>query len=195
MTNEFRGEWGADFKPWTERFDMLLADVKRKPLTVLVWGPGASSSGHDKRDQIGRHLAGDNPLNSVVKSEELMRTDPTFADMHLYEAEQIHWMAADIVIVLIVKGPTGSPVETAIYRGDKQFRDKAWLVVPKLSQKERKNRAFIDYGWSDFPAQRQFEYTLKEYQDCTKIRAFCLEAVKKCRIEQGMEALRQKVSN
>jgi hypothetical protein len=189
MSGGLRGDWAARFPSWAASIRELSETIERVPVKILVWGPGETSPDYPKRRAIIEHLEIQSEFNEVLTSEELMRADPLFGAMHLYDAERIHWQMADIVIVVIPRHyrATGPRAETAIFRGEPEFRAKACLIVPRLTRSQRRGLSFLDQGWHHFPNDRRFAYTDEEFQDCSRIRGFCAGLVAELRALLGYQ--------
>ncbi len=192
------GQFAADYPAWHARLGALFQQLDDVPLTILLFGPGRRANTTDKRQEIADHLRGQSALNEAITSEELIATDPNFQGMHPYNAELLHIYAADIVLVLVTERATGSQAGIGTFWHDSDFRKKAYLITPKLTQKERRKRQkknpYLSQGWLGYPLERQFQYTDDEYRDCTKIRGHCNEIVNRARHERGFARLRESKS-
>ncbi len=84
-----------------------------------------------------------------------------------------------LAILLIVKEPkvTGVQAEVAMYSRDKDFYDKARLLIPKLTTRERERLGgtFLSQGWINYSTEHSFRYNDSQFKDCKRIRAYCEE--------------------
>lgn len=195
MNKAFRGEWAKEQSTWNARLGGLFAQMDAIPLTILVWGPSPGwSDYYPKRLQIIEHLRDHNPSNDVTTSEELVHRVPQPAGMTVDEVEELHIYAADLIFVLIVRNSqvTGAQAEIVKFKTFREFREKAYLIMPRLTAGERRRAGFLKQGWADYqPIERCFQYNDREYDDCTKIRSFCGGIVDRLRKERGLAQIRQ----
>jgi hypothetical protein len=192
--NALGGQWKTDFDAWKAKTDPYFDEIESERLEILVWGPGESSPEYAKRIQICEHLYTVNPNNNAATSEMLIRNDSRYKRFADYPeaAEEIHWRSSNLVIVLIPreKRATGPRAEVMLFSQEVRFREKAWLIVPRITPKERRQWGFLDRAWKLYPRTKQCRYTDEEFADCTKIRAFCSEVADKLRTEIYVRRLR-----
>ena len=194
MTRGIRGGWQSQNPGWRSANNALFDMVARTTVLVLVWGPAESwGKYYEKRIQIIDHLRDSNPNNDVAMSEDLMKQDPRFEEMKLTDAELFHLRSAQIAFLLIVdeRRVTGVQAEVLTFERSADFRQKAWLLKPKVSQKQAKRAGYLQQGWVNYDPARCLVYTPEEFEDCTKIRAFCLAKVEAMRHDLAMNGIFQ----
>lgn len=188
------GPWRDESEPWKQRLERLREDLAQKPLNILVWGAGEHSSHYPKREEIIKHLTSLNPNNDAQTSEQLTKQNPDlFQGLGPYEAEEIQWRNADMVLALVPeqRNVTGVQAELALYGRNPEFVGKACLIVPKLRAREARQYGFLDYGWKLLAPECKFQFTPRQYHDCKDIRAFCEKAVQTFRNLRYLQQCRE----
>ena len=195
MAEGLRGRFAEEYPAWNAGLAELFRQLADVRLKILLFGPGRRPDTIDKRQEIARRLVAQDPLNEPLTSEEPIEAHPEFDGMHPYDAELLHVLAADVVLVVITERATGSQAEVATFWHNQAFRDRAYLITPKLTRRERQKRIrqspYLSQGWLAYPLERQFQYTPEEYADCAKIRDHCNEVVKRVRWQIGLARLRR----
>ena len=197
MPEGLRGAWAEEFdgdQLWTRRLRSEAVRIRQFPLTILMWGPGEGwKTAYAKRRAIIDYLTERSPANVVKTSEELIAEHPELRDFEPHEAEELHWRVADVILVLIPpdKGSTGPRGEMLRYIYSPRFRERTWVIAPKLSRAERERLGFVEQGWHTFPPERQRPYTEREYRSCVAIRRYCGAVVERRRKELAFDALRK----
>ncbi|MHB8576343.1 MAG: hypothetical protein ACYDCQ_13540 [Dehalococcoidia bacterium] len=188
-----QGEWLRQYSAWRAGIVSAYAVIQQILVKVLVWGPGRHSAEYPKRHTILEHIAAQSPQNQARTSEDLLDEFPPPDGLTEYEAEEIHWRNADIVFAVIARDSTitGSRAEIAKWGDDLDFVNKSYLFTPRLTKRQREKIGFLDLGWQRFPTERKFEYTDAEYRDCTRMRAYCADAVQRLRSRRGFQNWRQ----
>ena len=160
---------------------------------ILVWGPGKGWSDYfAKREEICRHL-NSTPNNDAKMSEELIEGDARFRRLgpqQVYRGEQLQLDIADVLFVLIVKDSrvTGVQTEVAKWEDNPVFQQKAYVLVPELTEEEQQGGSFLSLGWVNYNHHR-FDYTPEMYRDCIKIREYCSRVVDGIRADRGLRTL------
>lgn len=193
MTNGLQGQWAQEHTSWRQGLDEAFQEFASQRVKILVWGLGEGWTDYfAKRQQLIQHLQTQHPGNEVVTSEQLMRLDSRFANLHLHDAEELQVYIADVVIVLVVKDKrvTGVQGEIAIFRNNANFQRKAWLLTPRLTRREQRDAGFLQQGWVGYHRDRRLDYTPEQYAECTTMREYCAEAVQVVRNQLAFEELR-----
>lgn len=172
------GQWASEYDSWGSAVEGRFAQIRNTPVRILVWGPGEGwTDYYAKRIQIRDHLRSVNAANDAVTSEELQERFPFLKDYSAQDVEGEELRLCHLAILLVVKEPkvTGVQTEVAMYSRDKEFYDKARLLIPRLTTREREKlgKTFLSQGWINYEIEHCFRYNNYQFRDCKKIRAFC----------------------
>lgn len=177
MTDEIQDEWAEEFGAWESALKSKFDDIENTPVKILIWGPGEGwERYYAKRIQIRDHLRAINRHNEAVTSEELEQQYPQLKQYNTQDAERVQVETCDLIIILVVKEKkvTGVQTEISIYRQQRGFYDKARLLIPRLTTREReRNQGFLSQGWIDYPREHCLVYNEQQFEDCTRIRNYC----------------------
>jgi hypothetical protein len=180
VTGPWKGDWKAKYPEFAKKADQYFAELAETPIRVLVWGPGEHTPYYDKRTQIMAHLAKE--PDEVLTSEQLINLDRRFSQLSDYHAELVHLHMCDVVFVLIVQDQkiTGVQAEVAMFSDHAEFREKAYLLRPRLDRASIP-RSFLSQGWVQYDNSRCFSYTEEHFRTCNRIRAYCAAKVEELR--------------
>jgi hypothetical protein len=185
MAHGLQGEWATQFDAWGPAIEHRVDQVESTPVKILVWGPGESwGIYYDKRIQIRDHLRRLNRYNDARTSEEIEKEHARLKDYHTHDREALQIESGDLIILLIVKEPkiTGVQTEVAAYRRQRDFYNKARLLIPRLTTRERERfRSFLSHGWIDYPREHCLLYTQQQFDDGKRLLDYCADQTKRVR--------------
>jgi len=156
-------------------YNNFVQGILEVPLSIIVLGPGKSSPGYDKRQEIKRHLQDTSAHYDVAFIEDLRPVEASQADSDPMESIAFYVANADITFALTVDHPSVSGVLTEItyFRRNRKFLDTTCVITPKRQQAKRFGRMpLIKEQLRVFPSSQRLEYSPEEFADCTKIRAW-----------------------
>jgi hypothetical protein len=193
MAQGLKGRFARKYRDWRVALDGAFRRIEDEPVLILVWGPGKSwKDYYAKREELCKHLNA-TQKNDARTSEDLIENDERFRRLgpqRVYRGEQMQLGIADVVFVLIVKDSrvTGVQTEVAKWEDNAMFQQKAYVLVPELTEEEREGGSFLSLGWVNYTNHR-FDYTPEMYSDCTRIRDYCSSVVDGIRTDRGLRAL------
>ncbi len=190
----FGGEKQAACLSWQEINQRSLAELESTPVRILLWGAGPTSPAYKKRMSIKEHLTQVQGWNDVRTSEELIQSDPRFAELHEYDAERLQVQDADLVVAVVPSDPqvTGVHGELLLFDNEPGFHEKAILIWPKKLNPSRDSiQAFVHKSLSRFSSDHIFQYSSVDFKNCTRIRKFCEEKAAQFRARKYMKLRQQ----
>lgn len=147
--------------------------VNSQPLRILVMGPGVTSQGFDKRQQILEYVRALNEADEVYLPEEAIERDETLSALEPDQAEEALVRVADAVVLLLSDDPLASgPLAEANQFLRPDLRDRFFVIEPQihtsLMRSARSPYAFKRISRLD--NNQRFSYTSDQLKSCTAIR-------------------------